>query len=383
MKILLIGEYSRLHNSLKEGLQELGHAVVILGLNDGFKKYPIDFPIKKKWDSGFLKKIKIAIYRLTGFNCTSYFTYLQFKKKRHLFVNYDVVQLINENSFMCGYYFEKKILSYLFKNNPAVFLSCCGVDYVTVKYAFENPEFKSVVQPFNEGKIAARNFQNILKYRKNSFKKLHHYILSNCNGIIASDLDYHIPMKGNLKYLGLIPNPINIKKIAFQESELKDKIVLFHGINTANYFHKGNDYFEKALAIIQDKYSDKVEIITTRNIPYDKYMQLYDSSHILLDQVYGYDQGYNALEAMAKGKVVFTGAEKEFEDFYSLKHRVNVNAKPEVAYLVSELSYLIENPEQILIIGANARRFIEKEHHYIQISEKYLQKWNFKQTFFE
>ena len=58
MKILLLGEYSRLHNSLKEGLQSNGHEVVILGFNDGFKNFPVDYKLKKKWDSGILKKIK-------------------------------------------------------------------------------------------------------------------------------------------------------------------------------------------------------------------------------------------------------------------------------------------------------------------------------------
>ena len=59
MKVLLVGEYSRLHNSLKEGLQKLGHEVFIVGDKDGFKNYPIDYLIEKKWDSCFLKKIKI------------------------------------------------------------------------------------------------------------------------------------------------------------------------------------------------------------------------------------------------------------------------------------------------------------------------------------
>ena len=31
MRILLLGEYSRLHNSLKEGLTALGHEVILLG----------------------------------------------------------------------------------------------------------------------------------------------------------------------------------------------------------------------------------------------------------------------------------------------------------------------------------------------------------------
>ena len=38
MKILLIGEFSRLHNSLKEGLLALGHEVVLVNNGDGFKR---------------------------------------------------------------------------------------------------------------------------------------------------------------------------------------------------------------------------------------------------------------------------------------------------------------------------------------------------------
>ena len=45
MKILLIGEYSNLHNSLKKGLLNLGHEVILLGSGDGFKKYQVDILI--------------------------------------------------------------------------------------------------------------------------------------------------------------------------------------------------------------------------------------------------------------------------------------------------------------------------------------------------
>ena len=43
MKILLVGEYSRLHNSLKEGLIANGHQVVLVSAGDYFKKYDTDF----------------------------------------------------------------------------------------------------------------------------------------------------------------------------------------------------------------------------------------------------------------------------------------------------------------------------------------------------
>ena len=45
MKILLIGEYSRLHNSLKEGLEKNGHNVTLVGSGDGFKNYPVDIKL--------------------------------------------------------------------------------------------------------------------------------------------------------------------------------------------------------------------------------------------------------------------------------------------------------------------------------------------------
>ena len=45
MRILLVGEYSRLHNSLKEGLLTLNHEVKIVGTGDDFKNFPVDFSI--------------------------------------------------------------------------------------------------------------------------------------------------------------------------------------------------------------------------------------------------------------------------------------------------------------------------------------------------
>lgn len=375
MKILLIGEYSRMHNSLKEGLQKLGHEVTILGFKDGFKDYPVDFPLEKKWDSGFKKKIKLAILLLTGFDLSSYFTYRQFRKNRNRFKDFDVVQLINENSFFCDYKYEKKILKYIFKNNKKVFLLSAGDDYMYVKYNFEHPENPSIVQPYLAGKIADAAFSNVLKFRTKSFEKLHQFIYENIQGVIATDIDYHIPAQNHPKYLGLIPSPMNLDKFPKNELEINDRIVIFHGINRESYFKKGNDFFEKALEIIKQKYDDKIDVFVTENVPYNDYINRYNQSHILLDQLYGHDQGSNGLEAMAKGKVVFTNASKIFEKHYNLTEKVAINGLPDVDYLVNELSFLIENPDEIKAIGKRARSFIEKEHDYLKIAEKFVTLW--------
>jgi glycosyltransferase involved in cell wall biosynthesis len=168
---------------------------------------------------------------------------------------------------------------------------------------------------------------------------------------------------------------MNLDKFPITELYIKDKIIIFHGINRESYFKKGNDFFEKALEIIKGKHADKVEILVAENVPYADYINSYNKAHIVLDQLYGHDQGSNALEAMTKGKVVFTNASEEFEKHHHLTEKVAINALPDVDYLVEQLSILIENPEKIKAIGLRARKFIEKEHDYLKIAEKYLKIW--------
>jgi glycosyltransferase involved in cell wall biosynthesis len=58
-----------------------------------------------------------------------------------------------------------------------------------------------------------------------------------------------------------------------------------------------------------------------------------------------------------------------------LSERVAVNSLPDVDYLVNELSFLIENPDELISIGKRARAIIEKEHDYIKIAGKYIKVW--------
>lgn len=376
MKILLVGEYSRLHNSLKEGLQALGHEVRLVSTGDDFKDFPSDILLKRKYEIGLSKKVKVGLFKLFGLDITSLSLKNQFFQQKEKFRDFDVVQLINESPLGILPKYEKQITSFLRKNNSKLFLLSCGTDYTSVKYAFEKKFHYSILNPLFEGKISEKNLAPVLKYLKSDYKELHDFLFENIDGVIASDMDYDIPLLGNKKYLGLIPNPVNTEKLEFKPFSSQGKITIFHGINRANYFKKGNDYFEAALEKLQQKYPSKVEVITVENVPYTEYIEKYNSAHILLDQVLSYDQGYNALEAMAKGKVVFTGAEKEFLERYNLQEdQVCINALPDVDYIYKKLEDLILNPEKLTTISTNARGFIEREHDYISVAKKYLKAW--------
>ena len=376
MRILLIGEFSRLHNSLKEGLVALGHEVVIIANGDGFKNFPVDLSTKAKWCETKLGNIpRQIIYRLTKLDIAKLEYGIRFWLHLNKLKGFDVVQLINEAPIQTIPSWERLLLQKIFLQNKKTFLLCCGVDYIVANHLIHKKERYSIMNPYFENANSKAEYQFIFEFLTENHKRTHDLVYQNIEGVMASDMDYVLPLQKHSKFLGLIPNPINTSKINYSEIGITDKVVMFLGINRSTYYTKGISFFEKAIEFIREKYPDKVEVIIAENLPYQEYISLYDKAHIVLDQVYGFDQGYNALEAMAKGKVVFTGAETEFEKHYNLTEKVAINALPDVDYLVESLSDLIEHPEKIKAIGNHARTFVENEHDYIMIAKKYSETW--------
>jgi len=378
MKVLLVGEFSRLHNSLKEGLTALGHEVLLVGTGDLFKNYPVDVNI----DSAFFNKalplfFRRIILKISGFDIAHFEIARRFKKALPQLKAFDVVQLINEDALGIHPKLQIPLLKKLFQQNSSVFLLSCGDDYINISHYLNQKERYSILTPYFNNESLAKKYQYSLKYVSPPYKKMHDFIYKNIKGVIASDIDYHIPLKNHDAYLGLIANPININNVKFNPLKIDGKISIFHGVNTISSVRKGNEIFENALKLIQQKYDSKVSIKTTHSLPYKDYIKVYNNAHIVLDQVYSYDQGYNALEAMAKGKVVFTGAEQEWLNHYQLKEdSVAINALPNIDKIVEKLELLILHPEKIEDISKNARAFIEKEHDYKKIAQKYLDLWS-------
>ena len=375
MKILLLGEYSNLHNSLKKGLVELGHEVTLISSGDGFKSFASDVLFDKPAivnSSAVLKKIFTFIFRHPF---SFYLRSFQFRSVLPKLKDYDFVQLVNEHAIGGVPWIERRQLKRLKNQNKHMVLLCCGEDFKIIDYYLNSKKLKySNLTPLLEDKSLRPDYAYSLKYITPSFKKLSEYIEKVTIGTIASDIDYHLPLQNNPKYLGLIPNPVVLNKLKpIKKQEANTRILL--GINTNSYIKKGLKYFEEALTQIKKKYPDVI-IKKTKNLPFSEYIEELNKTAILLDQVYGYDQGYNALEAMALGKVVFTGAEQAFLEHYGLKEdEVAINALPDTNYLVEKLSYLIENPDEIERIGKNAKAFVINHHEAKQVAEKYVETW--------
>lgn len=385
MKILLLGEFSRLHNSLKEGLLALEHEVFILGTGDSFKKYPVDYSIHPKifTEFWFFKKCNSLFYRLFKIDLQKTEKGIRFYLLLKSLHGFEHIQFINSDAIETHSKFGIYLLKKLFNQNKLATKSLlvCGDETPVIDFLLKKEFDYSILTPFFENPSLKEEFYYSLKYTQPNYRKQFEFVLKNCSSLIVSDFDYKLPMERMGFSPVFIPNPINTDKIQFSSLNISEKIVVFLGINRMNYVKKGIRFFEEALAIIQQKYAENVEIIIAEDLPYSEYIKTYERAHIVLDMVYAFDQGYNALEAMTKGKVVFSGASAEFEKHFNLTEKVVIDAVPNSKEIASDLEKLILNPNEIVEIGKRARAFVEKEHDYILIAKAYLGAWKNERNF--
>ena len=68
MRILLFGEYSNFHNTLKAGLEKNGYNILLSGRKDGFKDFNLDLSLEPKLFKLYpLRKLKNVFYLLFKF----------------------------------------------------------------------------------------------------------------------------------------------------------------------------------------------------------------------------------------------------------------------------------------------------------------------------
>ena len=133
----------------------------------------------------------------------------------------------------------------------------------------------------------------------------------------------------------------------------------------------------RALERVAAEYPDECEILRAENVPFEEYSRMVNSCDILLDQLYGYSPGMNALLAMSKGKIVVGGAEEECYGILgeeSLRPMVNVTPDEEDVY--HRLEWLIRNKGEIARMQRQSIEFVEKHHNPQKVAAEYLEFWS-------
>ena len=361
MKVLLVGEFSGLHKFLKEGLLENGVSdVKLLSYGDGWKKITgCDFNICNNTSNIFLKlKNNIELYNLI-----------------RSFSYYDVVQLINPLVF--NPFVNLSFIKMLKRNSKILSLVAAGSDLI-LSQAYLKGVFEYYAYDYD------KTYKNRF-YSDSLYSKLNR---RNCQKI-QEMADYIIPCLYEYsigyeifgfkdKLSKVIPFPINIEKIQYEDNHANNKLVFFHGLNRE--LSKGTPFIKEALMKLKRNYPNDVDVIIDGHMPYDKYIEVIKSANVIVDQCCGYGYGINACISMAQGKVVMSGCRKETMDAFDISEAPIINTMPDVDYLYKQMLYILENRKIITNWGYQSRKYVEELHDYRKVAQKYIEIWNERST---
>lgn len=359
MKILLVGEFSGLHNNLKDGLIELGHEVVLASTGDGWKNFPSDF----NWSASMFKgKAGYVEYLLKQ---------LVFSKK---FKDFDIVQFISSYTIFEKRFGIGKICyeNYMTSNKKSFFVGAGGDPNIWQYWLDRNDEkFSNLVKQTNKTDINPTLVKNFLSHNEAiNTKKL----IEKADGYIPIMYEYAEPYRELQNLCKTIPIPINCGKIEYQENKIDQKLIIFHGLNRRGA--KGTEYVEKAFDILKSKYPNDLELVISGNMKYNDYLRFIKKVNVIVDQTNTYSMGINALNSLASGKVTLGGAENQSIKELDYDQCPAINIKPNAKDIVAKIENLLEHKNEIPQLGYQSRQFVEKYHNHTQIAKKYLDAWS-------
>lgn len=381
MRVLLLGEYSGVHTNLAKALREKEINVCTVHDGDSYKKFESDILISYKRlvsKNKYVNFILRMYYQILLFLGISGCIQILFHtKKLKKLKNYDVVQLINP-VFLSGFgsIVNIIVLRFLVKNNKKIFLCALGDDYIWVKGSIENKEFKSMFYFMRVNNL--RQYFHSMMYLYGFFYKfLNNYAINVSHKVIPGLYDYYYYYRKFNNCVELIPVPIEIDRKIEPTTFTGYPIKIFHGWQPNKEFRKGNIFFDDAVKKLIKKYPGKISYKIIGGVPYSEYIKTFNDSHIFLDQCLSMDQGVNALIALAKGKVVFSGLSDDLIEYYNLKNQIPlINSKPDVDYIYEKLEFLILNPSLLEVYSKNSISFMLDKHEYNYVVSQYLKVWN-------
>lgn len=383
MKILLLGEYSNVHNTLAEALRKRGHKVVLANNGDFWKDYPRDIDLRHDLTTlgtlSFAWRLLKALPKMRGF---------------------DIVQLINPVFLELKVERIWPIYSYLRRHNRKVVMLAAGDDYYSV-YVHKN--LKPLrYSDHNRGKedwccdFGRRVQEDWIGTPRETLTR---QIARDCDAIVGCAYEYWLPYTLTTDTssdgqplshkLVSIPFPYHPTPTTHHPTpnthhptpnthpptpNTQHPLRVFIGISRTRSEFKGTDIMLKAAEDLQLKYPTQMELIKVEGVPFDEYQRLLSGSDVMLDQLYSYGPGMNALLALSQGIITFTGGEPEHYDLLGEQQcRPIINVTPDYDSVSSQLEDLILHPDRVARLKQQSRDYVLRNHDSHIIAEQYEQ----------
>ena len=375
MKILLIGEASFLHNTLKKGLVERGHRVTTMSDGNGWHDAPRDIDLCRNGRWGKLGGLRVVWQLL-----------------RHLpqLCGNDVVQIHNYQFVPLMYRWNTLLLRFLKLTNRRVVKGCFGDDpQIFRRQAQGVPAYSDTYwsgQLQNADQHRYRIAEVIEHGAEASWRKTTHMADALVACLYEYWLDYNEPpYAAKLHY---IPLPIEceemvrwcdgekVKCLGNDTPSPSHPLTILIGLQPKRDFMKGAMKIAAFVEEVARRHPGKVQIKYVEGVPYDEYMHLLAEADVLVDQLYSYTPSMNSLAAMARRTVVIGGGEEEYYEFIGEKTlRPIINVRPDVPdeENIATIERALFTDGMLERMRHESIAFVRKYHDYRHVAEQYEQ----------
>lgn len=362
MRILLLGEASFVHSTLRKGFELLGHDVTLVSAGCIWD-CPRDIDISRNMHWGKLSGLKV-IWTIA--------------KNIHVFIGNDIVQMNDFHTIPLKQRWNKLFFKFLKRFNKKVVRGCWGDDCVVFDaqrqgiLAYSDTHIGT--QPINVEENKCRLEEQYLR----EFTNCCQYVNRHADALAACLFEYYAyynkdEYRPKLHYLPLpieIPEPKDIK---VKGTNWPIKVLV--GIQKRRDFIKGASIIGNLVERIAANHPDKVKVFKVHDVPYNEYCVMLDEADVLVDQLYSYTPSMNSLAAMARGTVVIGGGEEEYYKFIGEKElRPIINVRPQQDELNINILYdALLTPGKISKLSRESVVFVHKHHHYMKVCRKYIE----------
>ena len=373
MKILLIGEASFLHNTLKKGLVERGHRVTTMSDGNGWHDAPRDIDLRRDGRWGKLGGLRVVWQLL-----------------RHLpqLCGNDVVQIHNYQFVPLMYRWNTLLLRFLKLTNRRVVKGCFGDDpQIFRRQAQGVPAYSDTYWSgqLQNAELHRDRIAEVVEHgAEASWRKTTHMADALVACLYEYWLDYNEPpYAAKLHY---IPLPIECEEmVRWCDGEMvkcvgndtpSHPITILIGLQPKRDFMKGAMKIATFVEEVARRHPGKVQIKYVEGVPYDEYMHLLAEADVLVDQLYSYTPSMNSLAAMARGTVVIGGGEEEYYEFIGEKTlRPIINVRPDVPdeENITAIERALFTDGMLERMAQESIQFVHKYHDYRLVAKQYEQ----------
>lgn len=392
MRILLLGEASFVHSTLRKGFEALGHDVVLVSAGCIWD-CPRDIDVSRNMRWGKLSGLKVIWKILTNLR---------------VFTGNDIVQMNDFHTIPLKVRWNELFFKFLKRFNKKVVRGCWGDDIVVLDaqargvlaYSDTHIGTKPINAELHKWRIAEQNLPE--------FVSCCQYVNNHADAFVACLYEYYIyynteKYKARLHYM---PLPMEIPGTVFcvrcsvfsENKQLNTQDTIHNTENQLNTKHltlntpvkvlvgiqSKRDYL-KGAAVIGDlvervvaENPGKIEVKRVYDVPYDDYLKMLDEADVLVDQLYSYTPSMNSLAAMAHGTVVIGGGEEEYYEFIGEKTlRPIINVRPEDdEYNMKMLRDTLLYPDKIERMKREGLEFVHKYHDYEKVAKGLIDIYN-------